>query len=256
MLYKYLTVLIVLLVTGFNNSFAGDRDTSAVHKPKLSKVRWYQSNTFKALAVPVGLIALGICEINSHGIYSYEFNDELLETFPNVKGRLDDYPRWAPVAMVAALQFAGVKGRNTPVNEAILYFTSNALSGFITDRLKVNTHSLRPDGSDYLSFPSGHTTAAFTAAEFLHQEYKDKSPWISIAGYTIAATVGTMRMLKNHHWMSDVLAGAGVGILSVRLTYVVYPWIQNKIFSKKASGLGVAPIYTDGKYGGILSYKF
>ena len=53
--------------------------------------------------------------------------------------------------------------------------------------VKKLTHELRPDGSDYYSFPSGHTTEAFASAEFLRQEYKDVSPWYATAGYVAAA---------------------------------------------------------------------
>ena len=99
------------------------------------------------------------------------------------------------------------------------------------------------------------------------EEYKDKSPWISFAGYAMASTVGSIRMLENHHWLSDVLAGAGLGILSVRVTYFVYPLVQNLLFKKQAQGLtyqspskkkfqefSLAPASIDGKYGVFLQH--
>jgi membrane-associated phospholipid phosphatase len=50
-----------------------------------------------------------------------------------------------------------------------------------------------------------------------------------VGGYGIAAATGGLRMLKNKHWLSDVVAGAGVGILSTEVAYTIYPWIQKKI---------------------------
>jgi membrane-associated phospholipid phosphatase len=64
------------------------------------------------------------------------------------------------------------------------------------------------------------------AAEFLHQEYGDKSLWISTADYGMATLVGVSRVYRNRHWVSDVVAGAGVGILSTKIIYWLYPSIN------------------------------
>ena len=69
-------------------------------------------------------------------------------------------------------------------------------------------------------------------AEVLHQEFKDKTIWISVAGYSVATAVGVMRILNNRHWLSDVVGGAGFGILSAKLTYLLYPKINTKAYSK------------------------
>jgi membrane-associated phospholipid phosphatase len=102
--------------------------------------------------------------------------------------------------------------------------------------VKSITNRERPDGSNHLSFPSGHTATAFVAAEFLHQEYGCKSVWIDIAGYGTAAFVGVARVYKNRHWLSDVVAGAGVGILTTKGVYWVYPRLKMKWFGKHEHG--------------------
>ena len=79
----------------------------------------------------------------------------------------------------------------------------------------------RPDNSTKNSFPSGHTFTAFTGAEVLRREYGEEYPWIAVAGYTVATIVGMMRIYNNRHWAGDVLAGAGLGILSTTLVYWV-----------------------------------
>ena len=90
----------------------------------------------------------------------------------------------------------------------------------------------RPDGTSFNSFPSGHTATAFMGAELMNQEYKHQSIWYSIAGYTVATGTGVFRMYNNRHWLSDVVAGAGVGILSAKAGYWLYPYVS-KLFNGK-----------------------
>lgn len=70
-------------------------------------------------------------------------------------------------------------------------------------------------GADYSSFPSGHTTVAFTAASALTRELFDahsEARWVvGPLLYGGATAVGLSRMYKNAHWASDVMAGAALG---------------------------------------------
>ena len=79
----------------------------------------------------------------------------------------------------------------------------------------------RPDCSAKNSFPSGHTFTAFVGAEIIRREYGKEHPWIAVAAYGVATVVGIMRVYNNRHWAGDVLAGAGLGILSTTLVYWV-----------------------------------
>ena len=87
--------------------------------------------------------------------------------------------------------------------------------------LKYTIKRMRPDGSRRNSFPSGHTATAFMTATMLHKEYGWRSPWFSIGGYTAAAVTGVSRLLNNRHWMTDIAAGAAIGIGSVHLGYFI-----------------------------------
>ncbi len=60
----------------------------------------------------------------------------------------------------------------------------------------------------------------------MHKEYGDRYPWLSISSYALATGVGGMRMLNNRHWMSDVLAGAGIGIIAAEFGY----WLSDLVF--------------------------
>ena len=94
-----------------------------------------------------------------------------------------------------------------------------------------------PDGSTRNSFPSGHTATAFMTATMLHKEYGHRSPWYSIGGYTLATLTGVTRQLNNRHWMSDVMVGAGIGILATEFGY----FLADLIFKEK--GLKVRETY-------------
>jgi membrane-associated phospholipid phosphatase len=118
--------------------------------------------------------------------------------------------------------------------------------------LKSITKVERPDGSGFNSFPSGHTATAFAGAEFLWQEYKDVSIWCGISGYLVATETGLFRIYNDKHWLTDVVAGAGIGLLSTKIAYWINPFIQRKIFNSKQSRTTsmLAPFY-NGKQLGV-----
>ena len=60
------------------------------------------------------------------------------------------------------------------------------------------------------SFPSGHTAEAFTVAASIAENYH--RPWISALSYSVAGLVGYARMEHDDHWLSDVTAGAFIGV--------------------------------------------
>ena len=93
--------------------------------------------------------------------------------------------------------------------------------------LKNITKIERPDGSSNNSFPSGHTATAFAGAEFLWQEYKDVNIWYGITGYAVATGTGIFRIYNARHWLSDVVMGAGIGILTTKIAYWIFPYIDN-----------------------------
>lgn len=79
----------------------------------------------------------------------------------------------------------------------------------VTTGIKVLVRRRRPSGENRLSFPSGHTSAAFTSAAVTAHYY----PKAAIPAYATAGLIGISRLEKNKHWLSDVVSGAAVGLI-------------------------------------------
>ena len=206
----------------------------------------------KAVKAPVILISLGTYScLNDDVINRYEIRDERNERMPHFQTKVDDYLMHAPIALVYGLNIAGVKGKHDFRNRTLLLVKSEAIMLALTYSFKSLTSVRRPDDTDVESFPSGHTAQAFATATFMAKEYKDQSVWYAVGAYGIATTVGAMRILNNRHWVSDVLAGAGIGILSTNLAYLThrYKW------KNKPSQLTVVPSYASGP-ALYMSYTF
>ena len=186
------------------------------------------------LIVPGTLIGVGIIGLESDWLkfQNREIRDELQE---NIDHRLtiDDFTQYAPMAATYGLNLCGIKGKHGYGDLTIILGTAYALMGTTVYAMKNITKVERPDGSARNSFPSGHTATAFMGAELLRREYWDVSPWIGVAGYAVAAGTGFFRMYNNRHWLTDVIAGAGIGILSVQAAYWLYPIITKTFFHKQ-----------------------
>lgn len=79
--------------------------------------------------------------------------------------------------------------------------------------LKVGVGRHRPDGGPH-SFPSGHTALAFTSAPILTEHFGWK---VGVPAYVVASFVGASRMEDRRHYLSDVLAGAAIGLAAGEL---------------------------------------
>lgn len=137
----------------------------------------------------------------------------------NPRLHFDDYIQYLPAALPLALNLCGVKGKHSFGRLLMLEGGSYLLGAGWLTAFKYGLAVQRPDGSTFNSFPSGHTFTAFTGAEIIRREYGAEYPWLAVAGYAVAITVAAMRVYNNRHWLGDVCAGAGLGILSVTLVY-------------------------------------
>jgi membrane-associated phospholipid phosphatase len=203
-----------------------------------------------ALIPPAILIAYGAASFEVKPIRDFDFyvQGRYRRLTPNFNTTAESYFLFTPVVMVYGLNLVGIEGKNRFVDRTAILGLSSLILGGTELGLKHATHRLRPNLADYYSFPSGHTGAAFLAAEFLAQEYGDKSPWYTVTGYTFAVTTGIFRLANRDHWFSDVVAGAGFGIISTKAAYLVYPYIRNALThtDKQGKKFSFMPTYQDG----------
>ena len=146
-------------------------------------------------------------------------NTQLLTDF---KTGIDDYTQFFGPAMVVGLKLGGYEGRSDWPRLLASAAMSYGIMAGLVNGIKYTAKEMRPDGSTANSWPSGHTATAFVGASLLHKEYGlTRSPWWSVAGYGVATATGVMRVLNNRHWISDVMSGAGIGIMSTELGYAL-----------------------------------
>ncbi len=129
---------------------------------------------------------------------------------------------------VGFLFFRYVKRYPLYAHRYAFVFASVAVSGIVADMIKAIAGRFRPEmwfthglyGFDFfhvtasmISFPSGHTATAFSLAMVLSKLY----PKYALIGWAIALAVGISRVMVSMHYVSDVIAGAMVGVVSVHL---------------------------------------
>lgn len=141
----------------------------------------------------------------------------------------DDYLQHVPLASLLLLNGLNFTTPTHGIRRQIMLGGSSLLlTEIATQSIKVLTKIQRPDYSNNHSFPSGHTAWAFAGAELIWQEFGVRQKWIGIAAYSVAGMTGLLRIYNNRHWTTDVLAGAGIGMLSVKLNYFIDHYISQK----------------------------
>ncbi len=247
----YTLHLLLFLVFSFfsPSTFAQSFDSLSIinqsASPFATDIKENHFDQYLKIGVPVLMIGYGFTALEVSPLKSLDISirNEVTEDYPYFSTSLDNYLFFTPAVAVYGLNLAGIQGTNNFRDRTIVLGISLLTEKVIVTSLKHLSHQQRPDGSDYLSFPSGHTTTAFATAEFLRKEYKDVSPWIGIAGYATATFTGALRIYNNRHWFSNVVAGAGFGILSTELAYAFLPPIQRKISSISKSNASILPYY-------------
>ncbi len=148
---------------------------------------------------------------------------------PSFSTHLDDYLQFSPGAVMLALKTAGVRGRSSWAEMLTASSAAYVIMGGSVKSLKMIVSAERPDGSDARSFPSGHSARAFMMAALLTREYGELSPWVGAGAYSVAAATGVMRIAGDRHWLSDVLTGAGLGVLSAEAGYLISDLVFGKL---------------------------
>lgn len=224
-----LIVTIILCCTILFEASANEAVDSLCERD--TNVTLYRFN-WKQLVVPAALITAASFGAGSDWMdyQNSEIRDELQEHIHRKLG-VDDFMQFAPSVGYFGLELCGVRGMNNYKAKTVIFCTASALMAICVYPTKSIINIKRPDGSTSNSFPSGHTAMAFMGAELLRREYRGNM-WVGIGGYTMAALTGFLRMYNNRHWLTDVIGGAGIGILSAEAAYWLYPIISKTFFRK------------------------
>lgn len=236
---------------------AGERET----KDSLSYNYNDKTTQFhlRQLILPVSLVAVGSWGISNNFIQS--LNHRVKNNISDIQripmSHSDDYMQYFPVIFNIGLGLTGVPAKHTFQERLIITATSYLTMGILVNGIKRTVNEKRPDSSAHNSFPSGHTATAFMGAELVRIEYGVE---YGIGAYVIACSVGLLRLYNNRHWLNDVVAGAGIGILSARVGYWLLP-VNRKLFKlnkKKSVTIATVPFYDyeNRALGGALSIRF
>lgn len=131
----------------------------------------------------------------------------------------DNYLQLLPLILLFGLKLGGIRGSFGWKRLLTFIVLSVILTQLVVNGLKLTTGVLRPDATNYFSFPSGHTAAAFMAATLFYKEYGFKGYWVALVAYSAAIVTGFTRILNNCHWLFDVIIGAALGILLTDLAF-------------------------------------
>lgn len=207
-------------------NFISTSDTiNEIYSNNALKVKYPYSRLIECTHIGVPLIVGGLCEME----HNKKFRELRNSFIPKFHAEVDNYTQYLPAAAMFGMKAFGVESRSKHWGEML---TADAFSAILmagaVNSIKYSAKLRRPDGSSNNSFPSGHTATAFMTAHMLNMEYGHISPWIGMGAYATATATGLMRMANNRHWMSDILAGAGIGVMSTEFGY----WISDVIFKR------------------------
>jgi len=175
---------------------------------------------FKKEIVPLSLIGAGIYVNYAGGRLGKVQLQNNIQRGLNFHTRADDLLQFGPLGVLGFADMIGLKTANNFKKQAKNVAIITAANYVIIKTIKIATNETRPNGSSR-AFPSGHTSNAFALAGILRHELKGSHPLLSYSGYLLATTTGAFRVLNNKHWVSDVLAGAGIGMLVTDLFYKI-----------------------------------
>jgi membrane-associated phospholipid phosphatase len=183
-----------------------------------------------ALIIPGTFLVYGGLKpfINGIPMLDQSIKDKVLKNHPGFHTNAADYTMWAPSASVYVMDAFKVKTAHSFKEHLIIDAGSIIITGGIGYGMRIISRNIKVYNTDGTKFPSGHTANAFRGAEIWHQELKNSNKILSYSGYLIAIGTGMLRIYDKDHLFSEVIAGAGLGILSTKLTYFIFDKVKSK----------------------------
>lgn len=192
----------------------------------------------RQLILPGALVAAGAVGVAWGGTFNRWVNGGMDDMSGGRRIHIDDYAQYAPAAVYLGLgAIPGVPCRHGFKERFMAEATAYVTMAVLTNALKYTVRERRPDASTRNSFPSGHTAMVFTGAELIRQSYP---AGVAVGAYTVAVGVAFLRLYNNRHWLNDVVAGAGIGILSARVGMWMLPLYRKWFHISPQSGRAMA----------------
>lgn len=217
----------------------------------------YERFCWKDVVAPAALITVGCFGV--HNGWFNRINQEIRDDMGRLRGdcflSVDDWLQYLPAAGYLTIGFIpGANGRHDFAERICAGFTAYASVALLTNLVKAIAQEKRPDSDARNSFHSGHSATVFAGAELVRMEY---GHWAGLGAYAIATGVGILRMYNDRHWLNDVLAGAGVGILCAHIGYWLLPLERRWFRLNPRNELVILPnAQSNGSYGLSLSARF
>lgn len=208
----------------------------------------------KSSIIPLSLISIGVIASSS------QFEKDLRYDIRDIVGKeyqfgIDDYLIYVPVIEMYVADAFHLKAKNHWFDQTKYLLISNTISVIITNSLKRIVLKRRPDLSSRLSFPSNHTSFAFANASVLMHEFRTSAPILAYSGFVFSTTTGVFRMANDKHWISDVIVGAGIGLLTTELVYHFEPFKNFNPFKFKKN-INFVPLIDQYSQGFYFTYTF
>jgi len=216
--------IILLVITILHEHMLAQKEDSLV------SVNSSKKHFARSLIIPTSFCVAGIVVKETN--FRKDFQEDIQHAGWHFNTKIDDYTQYVPMVELLAADLCYSKTKNEIFQQAKNLAIAQFFTGVIVISLKAITKSTRPDGTPW-SFPSGHTSYAFTGATALYLEYKDSNRWIAYSGFGFSTATGMLRVINNRHWISDVLMGAGVGMLTTKITWYLNPFSNWKPFKDK-----------------------
>jgi membrane-associated phospholipid phosphatase len=186
--------------------------------------------SYKSFIFPALLTTSGIVMINSD--FSNKIQGQSTIFFgENFKTGTDNFLPFVPIAQIYMGPVLGFKPKDNVFHQTIDIIVSSSITLIVVEVTKNLVRYERPDHSNNLSFPSGHTAISFTTAALLYHQYRDSNLWYASSGFLFATATGILRIANNKHFAPDVITGAGIGLASGLLVSYYNPF-RNLRFGK------------------------
>lgn len=229
---KKIALFLLTFLFTFYSSFVFAQDISKVDQTSSS-----QRSDNKPYLKPSGLIIPGAFLV--YGGLKPVINDisklddkiwtHMQENYPGFHTNAADYLMWVPSASIYAIDAFHVKTQHTFKEHLILDVGSILVTGGLGFGMRKISEHISAYNTHDTKFPSGHAANVFRGAEIVHQELKYTHPVLSYSGYVVATGVGLLRIYNKNHLLSEVITGAGLGILSTKLTYWIFGHVKEKM---------------------------